>query len=70
MQQEAALQGQASTCSVSNLLPTQIRVNLYRTDDPEDASSKRLTAQTLWIYSPGGQAEDLPSVTLEGGSQG
>lgn len=70
VQQEAALQGQASTCSVSNLLPTQIRVNLYRTDDPEDASSKRLTAQTLWIYSPGGQAEDLPSVTLEGGSQG
>lgn len=67
VQREAELQGEGSHCDVTNLLPAQIRVELYRTDDPEDASSKRLTAQTLWIHSPGGTQEDLPSVVLEGG---
>lgn len=67
VQQEAQLQGEGSHCDVTNLLPTQIRVELYRTDDPNDAGSKRLTAQTLWIYSPGGAQEDLPTVVLEGG---
>ncbi|MCI9264982.1 MAG: hypothetical protein HFF06_10510 [Oscillospiraceae bacterium] len=67
VQQEAQLQGEASHCEVTNLLPAQIRVELYRTDDPNDASSKRLTAQTLWIHSPGGAQEDLPAVVLEGG---
>ena len=68
VQQEAQLQGESSHCEVTNLLPTQIRAELYRTDDPNDASSKRLTAQTLWIYSPGGAREDLPTVVLEGGN--
>ncbi|MDE6107797.1 MAG: hypothetical protein K2F83_03880, partial [Oscillospiraceae bacterium] len=67
VQQEAELQGESSHCDVSNLLPAQIRVELYRTDDPADTSGKRLTAQTLWIYSPGGTQEDLPTVVLEGG---
>lgn len=67
VQQEAQLQGEGSHCDVTNLLPAQIRVELYRTDDPQDASSKRLTAQTLWIHSPGGTREDLPTVVLEGG---
>ena len=67
VQQEAQLQGESSHCDVTNLLPAQIRVELYRTDDPYDTSSKRLTAQTLWIYSPGGAQEDLPTVVLEGG---
>lgn len=67
VQREAQLQGEGSHCDGNNLLPTQIRVELYRTDDPNDASSKRLTAQTLWIYSPGGTQEDLPTVVLEGG---
>ena len=61
IQAEAELQ-ETSSCDASHLLPSQIRLELYRTDDPNDASSKRLTAQTLWIYSPGG--EDLPAVTL------
>ena len=67
VQREAQLQGESSHCDGTNLLPAQIRVELYRTDDPNDASSKRLTAQTLWIYSPGGAQEDLPTVVLEGG---
>ena len=41
--------------------------SLYRTDDPADPSSKRLTAQTLWIYSPGGTTEELPVVELHQG---
>ena len=67
VQREAELQGTASDCDTTNLLPSQIRLALYRTDDPADPSSKRLTAQTLWIYSPGGAREDLPTVVLEGG---
>ena len=67
VQQEAQLQGEGSHCEVQNLLPAQIRVELYRTDDPNDASSKHLTAQTLWIHSPGGTQEELPTVKLEGG---
>ena len=54
VQQEAQLQGESSHCDVTNLLPSQIRVELYRTDDPNDASSRRITAQTLWIHSPVG----------------
>ena len=61
VQAEAELQ-ETSHCNASHLLPSQIRLELYRTDDPNDASSKRLTAQTLWIYSPGG--DDLPRVDL------
>lgn len=67
VQQEAQLQGEESHCDVTNLLPTQIKVELFRTDDPNDASNKRVTAQTQWIYSPGGAREDLPTVVLEGG---
>ena len=72
LEHEKELQGEVlSNCAGTNLLPSRIRVNLYRTDDPEDASRKRLTAQTLWINSPGGTDEDLPRVVLtsEGGVQ-
>lgn len=61
VQQEAQLQ-EVSSCNAANLLPSQIRLELYRTDDPNDASSKRLTAQTLWLHSPGG--DDLPGIQL------
>lgn len=66
VQREAELQGEGSHCDVTNLLPAQIRVDFFRTDDPNDTSSKRLTAQTMWIYSPGGAQEDLPTVELKG----
>lgn len=62
VQAEAELQGTSTACDATHLLPSQIRLELYRTDGPNDASSKRLTAQTLWIYSPGG--DDLPQVDL------
>lgn len=61
VQAEAELQ-ETTACDATHLLPSQICLELYRTDDPGDATSKRLTAQTLWIYSPGG--EDLPTVEL------
>lgn len=61
VQQEAQLQ-EVTSCNAANLLPSQIRLELYRTDDPNDASSKRLTAQTLWLHSPGG--DELPGIQL------
>ena len=69
VQREAELQGESSHCDVTNLLPAQIRVDFFRTDVPNDTSSKRLTAQTMWIYSPGGAQEDMPVVVLKGGEE-
>lgn len=63
VQKEAELQG-ASRCDGANLLPTQIRAEIFRTDDPSDASSMRTTAETLWVFSPGG--DNLPVIVLEG----
>ncbi len=68
VQQEQELQGESSHCDVTNLLPSQIRLGLYRTDTPNDTTSKRLTAQTLWINCPGGAREDMPTVVLQGGN--
>ncbi len=55
---------------IANALPEQIRLELYRTDDPYHADSKRTTAQTMWVNSPGGTDEDLPKVviTSDGGA--
>ncbi len=61
VQKEAELQ-EITSCDGSNLLPSQIKVELYRTDDPNSAASKRKTAETLWIHSPGG--DELPTITL------
>lgn len=66
VQKEAELQGEEHDCSTTNLLPAQIRAVLYRTDTPDSAASKRITAETLWINSPGGT--DLPKIVLEGGT--
>jgi len=77
VQQEAALQdkldeaGNVLThCGGVNLLPSQIKAVLSRTDVPDDATDQRTTAETLWIHSPGG--EDLPTIVLEsdGGTGG
>ena len=43
-----------------------IRAEIFRTDMPEDTSSGRTTAETLWVSAPGG--EDLPIVVLEDGN--
>ena len=62
VQAEAALQD-ATHCDGVNLLPSQVQMEMYRKDDPNSANSpQRLTAQTLWTNSPGGQ--DLPEIVL------
>ncbi len=61
VQKEAELQ-EITSCDGSNLLPSQIKAQLYRTDLPEDSTIKRETAETLWIHSPGG--DELPTITL------
>ena len=33
-------------------LPVEMRAVMYRTDDPENATSKRLTSETIWISFP------------------
>ena len=68
VQKEAELQGEEHDCSATNLLPAQMRAVLYRTDEVDNAQSKRVTAQTLWINSPGGT--DLPKIILEEGGTG
>lgn len=42
-----------------------MRAVLSRTDSMDDAGSQRITAETLWINTPGG--EDLPVIELEEG---
>nr|WP_325211846.1 M60 family metallopeptidase [uncultured Oscillibacter sp.] len=65
VQKEAELQGGASACNAAALLPAQMRAVLSRTDRPTQAESQRVTAETLWINTPGG--EDLPAIVLEEG---
>ncbi len=65
VQKEAELQGGASACNDASLLPAQMRAVLSRTDQPDLPDSQRVTAETLWINTPGG--EDLPVIVLEEG---
>ena len=50
-------------CDGVNLLPSQMKAVLSRTDLPDAADSQRVTAETLWMPSPGGV--DLPLIVLE-----
>ncbi len=63
--EEELLEGEV-TCGVDGVLPSRIRAELWRTDEPDSAEGTRLTAQTMWISSPGGT--ELPVVKLEGGN--
>lgn len=54
--------GSASICNGENLLPSRLKIELYRTDDANTTESQRKTAETLWIHSPGGT--DLPYIIL------
>ena len=65
VQQEAALQGEASACNDASLLPAQMRAVLSRTNQPTLPDDQRVTAETLWIHTPGGT--DLPMIVLEEG---
>lgn len=66
VQKEAELQ-ETDACNGENLLPSMIRAEIFRTDTPDDTTSGRTTAETLWFHSPGG--EELPVIVLEGGGQ-
>ena len=50
-------------CDGVNLLPSQMKAVLSRTDLPDATDSQRVTAETLWMPSPGGV--DLPLIVLE-----
>lgn len=63
LEAEKELQGETSDCSGDKLLPSRMKVTLYRTDNPDGTGPKRTTAETVWIYSPGGT--DLPTVELK-----
>ncbi|MCI8304434.1 MAG: hypothetical protein HFF52_07390 [Lawsonibacter sp.] len=70
VQQEAVLQEKdPSHCDGVNLLPSQMKAVLARTDQAGSADSQRVTAETLWIGTPGGT--DLPVInfTMEGGNE-
>ena len=57
---------------VTDSYPFEIRVVLYRTDDPygaerpDGSESRRVTSETLWISFPEGEA--LPSISLVSGN--
>ena len=52
---------------VTDDYPLEIRAVFYRTDDPNNAESKRVTSETLWISFPrGGRlASDRPEKRFE-----
>lgn len=64
MQNEAELQPNVSSCDVASLLPAMIRAELYRTDDPNNTDSTRVTSSTLWIGTP--SFDSMPDIVLEG----
>lgn len=63
VQKEAELQGEVHDCSAANLLPAQIKAELYRTDTAESTESKRMTSDTVWIESP--SDDSMPVIILE-----
>lgn len=48
---------------VTDDYPLETRAVSYRTDDPNNAESKRVTSETLWISFPG--EDDLPLIDLK-----
>ncbi len=59
-------QKDAEPCT-NGLLPYNIKAEMYITDDPNNASSKRLASDTLWITSP--SDDTMPNLILNGGVQ-
>lgn len=60
VQKEAALT--EGVCG-NSVLPAEIQAVMYRTDDPNNADSKRLVSNTLWVQSP--TEETMPNIRLE-----
>lgn len=63
VQKEAALT--EGVCG-NSVLPAEIQAVMYRTDDPNNADSKRLVSNTLWVQSP--TEETMPNIRLESDS--
>lgn len=56
--------GTHSDCTGSNVLPSRMKLELYRTRTPESKDDlDRKTAETIWINTPGG--DDIPYIVLE-----
>lgn len=53
---------QEETCTLS-ALPSQIKAQLYRTDDPYSADSKRLVSDTLWLMMP--ERDSMPEIEIQ-----
>ena len=67
-QKEAALQVEkgeetVSNCSGVNLLPSRMRIVMTNSTTPDEVTDERVTAQTLWIETPGG--DELPRIILQ-----
>ncbi|MBD5161952.1 MAG: hypothetical protein HDT14_08090 [Oscillibacter sp.] len=67
VQAEKELTDGGASCGAVSVLPSRIRAELWRTVAPDSTEGTRMTAQTLWISSPGGS--DLPLVDVKGGGQ-
>ncbi len=62
-QNESELQGNGAC--VTSLLPSQIKAELYRTDNPDGSGGKRLVSNTMWISTP--TKDTMPTISLTGG---
>ena len=66
--QKPAQDGQSqSNCSGVNLLPSQVKMEIYQCDVPGKTDKQHKTAETAWVNSPGGDV--LPVIVLEGGAK-
>lgn len=65
IQKEGAVTGNGNIC-VQSVLPFDIKVKLFRTDDPLKPDSKRLVGESLWMLSP--TESTMPYIELAGGT--
>ncbi len=60
--------GGVSSCDSVGVLPFQIKAEYFQTDDATSAESQRVTAETLWVQTPG--EDNMPEISLESGAAG
>ena len=53
--------------NVTDKLPLEIKLNMYRTDSADSTESKRLTSETLWLSFP--DEDSLPQIEFTNDSQ-
>lgn len=63
IQKEAELQGEHIDCSITSLLPTKIKAEIYRSEKANDYTNSRLTSDTVWISMP--SYETLPTIEIK-----